>query len=162
MSRLLKLRESMKKYNINYYIIPSSDPHQSEYVAEYYTGRAAISGFTGSAGTLLVGENEAKLWTDGRYFIQAENELKDSGIKLFKMGEEGVPTIEEYLLEKLPKNSTLGFDGRVMSVKEGQSLANKLAFKGINIEYKYDLVNDIWEDRCSLPTEKAFLLGYNS
>ena len=103
--------------------------------------------------------DEAGLWTDGRYFIQAENELKDSGIKLFKMGEEGVPTIEEYLLEKLPKNSTLGFDGRVMSVKEGQSLANKLAFKGINIEYKYDLVNDIWEDRCSLPTEKAFLLG---
>ena len=103
--------------------------------------------------------DEAGLWTDGRYFIQAENELKDSGIKLFKMGEEGVPTIEEYLLEKLPKNSTLGFDGRVMSVKEGQSLANKLAFKGINIEYKYDLVNDIWKDRCSLPTEKAFLLG---
>ena len=103
--------------------------------------------------------DEAGLWTDGRYFIQAEQELKDSGIKLFKMGEEGVPTIEEYLLEKLPKNSTLGFDGRVMSVKEGQSLANKLAFKGINIEYKYDLVNDIWEDRCSLPTEKAFLLG---
>ena len=159
MRNVENLREAMKRNNINYYIIPSSDPHQSEYVAEYYTGRAAISGFTGSAGTLLVGENEAKLWTDGRYFIQAENELKDSGIKLFKMGEEGVPTIEEYLLEKLPKNSTLGFDGRVMSVKEGQSLANKLAFKGINIEYKYDLVNDIWEDRCSLPTEKAFLLG---
>ncbi|MDY3000216.1 MAG: aminopeptidase P family protein, partial [Romboutsia timonensis] len=113
----------------------------------------------GSAGTLIISMDEAGLWTDGRYFIQAENELKDSGIKLFKMGEEGVPTIEEYLLEKLPKNSTLGFDGRVMSVKEGQSLANKLAFKGINIEYKYDLVNDIWEDRCSLPTEKAFLLG---
>ena len=118
-----------------------------------------MSGFTGSAGTLIISMDEAGLWTDGRYFIQAEQELKDSGIKLFKMGEEGVPTIEEYLLEKLPKNSTLGFDGRVMSVKEGQSLANKLAFKGINIEYKYDLVNDIWEDRCSLPTEKAFLLG---
>lgn len=118
-----------------------------------------MSGFTGSSGTLIISMDEAGLWTDGRYFIQAENELKDSGIKLFKMGEEGVPTIEEYLLEKLPKNSTLGFDGRVMSVKEGQSLANKLAFKGINIEYKYDLVNDIWEDRCSLPTEKAFLLG---
>ena len=118
-----------------------------------------MSGFTGSSGTLIISMDEAGLWTDGRYFIQAENELKDSGIKLFKMGEEGVPTIEEYLLEKLPKNSTLGFDGRVMSVKEGQSLANKLAFKGINIEYKYDLVNDIWKDRCSLPTEKAFLLG---
>lgn len=115
-----------------------------------------MSGFTGSAGTLIISMDEAGLWTDGRYFIQAENELKDSGIKLFKMGEEGVPTIEEYLLEKLPKNSTFGFDGRVMSVKEGQSLANKLAFKGINIEYKYDLVNDIWEDRCSLPTEKHF------
>ena len=76
------------------------------------------------------------------------------------MGEEGVPTIEEYLLEKLPKNSTLGFDGRVMSVKEGQSLANKLAFKGINIEYKYDLVNDIWEDRCLTTYRKSIFIRY--
>ena len=149
----------MKEKNIYAYIVPSSDYHQSEYVGDYFKSREFMSGFTGSAGTLIISMDEAGLWTDGRYFIQAENELKDSGIKLFKMGEEGVPTIGEYLLEKLPKNSTLGFDGRVMSVKEGQSLANKLAFKGINIEYKYDLVNDIWEDRCSLPTEKAFLLG---
>ena len=149
----------MKEKNIYAYIVPSSDYHQSEYVGDYFKSREFMSGFTGSSGTLIISMDEAGLWTDGRYFIQAENELKDSGIKLFKMGEEGVPTIEEYLLEKLPKNSTLGFDGRVMSVKEGQSLANKLAFKGINIEYKYDLVNDIWEDRCLLPTEKAFLLG---
>ncbi len=157
--RIENIRDLMKEKNIYAYIVPSSDYHQSEYVGDYFKSREFMSGFTGSAGTLIISMDEAGLWTDGRYFIQAENELKDSGIKLFKMGEDGVPTIEEYLLEKLPKNSTLGFDGRVMSVKEGQSLANKLAFKGINIEYKYDLVNDIWEDRCSLPTEKAFLLG---
>ena len=157
--RIENIRDLMKEKNIYAYIVPSSDYHQSEYVGDYFKSREFMSGFTGSAGTLIISMDEAGLWTDGRYFIQAENELKDSGIKLFKMGEEGVPTIEEYLLEKLPKNSTLGFDGRVMSVKEGQSLANKLAFKGINIEYKYNLVNDIWEDRCSLPTGKAFLLG---
>lgn len=157
--RIEKIRNLMKEKNIYAYIVPSSDYHQSEYVGDYFKSREFMSGFTGSAGTLIVSMDEAGLWTDGRYFIQAEHELKNSGIKLFKMGEDGVPTIEEYLLEKLPKNSTIGFDGRVMSVKEGQSLANKLAFKGINIEYKYDLVNDIWEDRCSLPTEKAFLLG---
>lgn len=157
--RIENIRDLMKEKNIYAYIVPSSDYHQSEYVGDYFKSREFMSGFTGSSGTLIISMDEAGLWTDGRYFIQAENELKDSGIKLFKMGEEGVPTIEEYLLEKLPKNSTLGFDGRAMSVKEGQSLANKLAFKGINIEYKYDLVNDIWEDRCSLPTEKAFLLG---
>lgn len=156
--RIENIRDLMKEKNIYAYIVPSSDYHQSEYVGDYFKSREFMSGFTGSSGTLIISMDEAGLWTDGRYFIQAEQELKDSGIKLFKMGEEGVPTIEEYLLEKLPKNSTLGFDGRVMSVKEGQSLANKLAFKGINIEYKYDLVNDIWEDRCSLPTEKAFLL----
>lgn len=156
--RIEKIRDLMKEKNIYAYIVPSSDYHQSEYVGDYFKSREFMSGFTGSAGTLIISMDEAGLWTDGRYFIQAENELKDSGIKLFKMGEEGVPTIEEYLLEKLPKNSTLGFDGRVMSVKEGQSLASKLSFKGINIEYKYDLVNDIWKERCSLPTEKAFLL----
>lgn len=156
--RIEKIRDLMKEKMIYAYIVPSSDYHQSEYVGDYFKSREFMSGFTGSAGTLIISMDEAGLWTDGRYFIQAENELKDSGIKLFKMGEEGVPTIEEYLLEKLPKNSTLGFDGRVMSVKEGQSLASKLSFKGINIEYKYDLVNDIWKERCSLPTEKAFLL----
>ena len=156
--RIEKIRDLMKEKNIYAYIVPSSDYHQSEYVGDYFKAREFMSGFTGSAGTLIVSMDEVGLWTDGRYFIQAEQELKHSGIKLFKMGEEGVPTIEEYLLEKLPKNSTLGFDGRVISVKEGQNLANKLVFKGINIEYKYDLVNDIWQDRCSLPTEKAFLL----
>ena len=131
--RITNLRNLMKEKNIHTYIVPSSDYHQSEYVGDYFKCREFMSGFTGSAGTLLVSIDEAGLWTDGRYFIQAENELKGSDIKLFKMGEEGVPTIQEYLLEKLPKNSTLGFDGRVMSVKEGENIAKKLAFKGVNI-----------------------------
>jgi hypothetical protein len=140
--RIDKMRNLMKEKNIYAYIVPSSDYHQSEYVGDYFKSREFMSGFTGSAGTLIISMDEVGLWTDGRYFIQAENELKGSDIKLFKMGEEGVPTILEYLLEKLPKNSTLGFDGRVMSVKEGQNFANKLAFKNIIIDYKYDLVND--------------------
>ena len=97
MNNIMKLRETMDKNNINHYIIPSSDPHQSEYVADYYKGRAYISGFTGSAGTLLVSKETAKLWTDGRYFIQANNELKDSGIDLMKMRIPGVISLEEWI-----------------------------------------------------------------
>lgn len=100
MNNIIKLREAMDINNINKYIIPSSDPHQSEYVADYYKGRAYISGFTGSAGTLLVSKGSAKLWTDGRYFIQANNELKDSGIDLMKMRNPGAISLEEWIEEK--------------------------------------------------------------
>lgn len=158
-NRIEKLRTLMNEKNIYAYIIPSSDYHQSEYVGDYFKSRQFISRFTGSAGTVVVTKDEAGLWTDGRYFIQAENELKNSGIELFKIGEEGVPTIDEYLVEKLPKNSMLGFDGKVMCSKEGEDLAKKLEFKNISIKYDEDLVNDIWEDRPILPSEKAFLFG---
>ena len=93
--RIENIRDLMKEKNIYAYIVPSSDYHQSEYVGDYFKSREFMSGFTGSSGTLIISMDEAGLWTDGRYFIQAENELKDSGIKLFKMGEEGVPTIED-------------------------------------------------------------------
>ena len=155
---LEKLRECMKEYGIDAYIIPSSDSHQSEYVGEYFKSRAYISGFTGSAGTLVVTMEEAGLWTDGRYFIQAENQLKNTGIKLFKMGEEGVPTTKEYLCDKMANNSTLGFDGRLISANEGKALQEALKDKNINIKYEYDLVDKVWEDRPLLSTEKAFLL----
>jgi Xaa-Pro aminopeptidase len=157
--RVEKLRSIMKEKNIYAYMMPSSDYHQSEYVGDYFKSREFISGFTGSAGTVIVTQDEAGLWTDGRYFIQAENELKNSDIKLFKMGEEGVPTVEQYLVDSIPKDSSLGFDGKVICAKEGQNLASKLEFKNISIEYDYDLVNDVWEERCSLPNKKAFLLG---
>ena len=155
---LEKLRDCMKEYGIDAYIIPSSDSHQSEYVGEYFKSRAYISGFTGSAGTLVVTMEEAGLWTDGRYFIQAENQLKNTGIKLFKMGEEGVPTTKEYLCDKMANNSTLGFDGRLISANEGKALQEALKDKNINIKYEYDLVDKVWEDRPLLSTEKAFLL----
>lgn len=156
--RLAKLREYMSEKNIDAYIIPSSDNHQSEYVGDHFKCREFISGFTGSAGTVVVTMEEAGLWTDGRYFIQAEKELEGSTIKLFKMGEEGVPTTEEYLYESLKDGKTLGFDGRVICAKEGINLEKKLAKKNIKIVYDYDLVGMIWNDRPDLSTAKAFLL----
>lgn len=156
--RLENLRKYMGEYKIDAYIIPSSDNHQSEYVGDYFKARAYISGFTGSAGTLIVTMDEAGLWTDGRYFIQAENQLKNTGIKLFKMGEEGVPTTQEYLCDKLDKESTLGFDGRLISANEGKNLEEKLKGKNVSIKYEYDLVDKVWNDRPSLSKEKAFLL----
>ncbi|WP_437343271.1 aminopeptidase P family protein [Paraclostridium dentum] len=159
--RLESLRKYMGEYKIDAYIIPSSDNHQSEYVGDYFKSRAYISGFTGSAGTLVVTMDEAGLWTDGRYFIQAENQLKNTGIKLFKMGEEGVPTTQEFICEKLYKGSTLGFDGRLISANEGKSLEEKLKEKNVSIKYEYDLVDKVWNDRPSLSNEKAFLLKVN-
>ena len=156
--RLAKLREYMSEKNIDAYIIPSSDNHQSEYVGDHFKCREFISGFTGSAGTVVVTMEEAGLWTDGRYFIQAEKELEGSTIKLFKMGEEGVPTTEEYLYESLKDGKILGFDGRVICAKEGINLEKKLAKKNIKIVYDYDLVGMIWNDRHDLSTAKAFLL----
>ena len=107
-NRIEELRKIMNQKSIYAYIIPSSDFHQSEYVGEYFKSREFISGFTGSAGTVVVTMDEAGLWTDGRYFLQAEKELEGSGIKLFKSGVNGVPEIEDYLLEVMPENSVLG------------------------------------------------------
>lgn len=157
MNNIEKLREVMRVEKINYYIIPSSDFHQSEYVAEYFKGREFISGFTGSAGTLLVGIEEAYLWTDGRYFIQAENELKGSGICLMKMRTPGYPTIEEWIKKNIKENETLGFDGRLFSVSQYET------YLGISKENKFkiimekDLLRHIWKDRRDLPKEKVFL-----
>ena len=157
MSKLKKLREVMKKYNINYYIIPSADPHQSEYVAEYYRGRAEVSGFTGSAGTLLVGEKEAKLWTDGRYFIQAAEQLQGTGIDLMKMATPGYDTIDQWIEKNIKENETLGFDGSCYSAnqyKELLKIAKKNSFK---IKMDKDLLEEIWNDRPSLPEDKIFV-----
>lgn len=156
--RIENLRNILNEKEIFAYIIPSSDYHQSEYVSDYFKSREFMSGFTGSAGTLIVTQDEAGLWVDGRYFIQAEEQIKGSNIKLFKMGEENVPTIEEYLIDNMPKNSILGFDGKVISANEGRSYLEKLGFKNIDIEYDNDLVNLLWKDRDILPNEKAFSL----
>lgn len=157
MNNLEQLREVMKEENIDYYIIPSSDAHQSEYVAEYFKGREFISGFTGSAGTLLVGRKEAYLWTDGRYFIQADKELNGSGISLMKIRTPGYPTIEEWIRSNIKANETLGFDGKVFSVKEYEGYLNIAKEIGFNINMGNDLLDNIWTDRPELPQDKIFI-----
>jgi len=157
--RIIKLRELMKKRGIDVYVVPSSDYHQSEYVGEYFKSREFISGFTGSAGTIVVTENEAGLWTDGRYFIQAEKQLKESTITLFKMGEENVPTYIEYIGKNLKNGQCLGFDGKVLSGKNVFDIKTGFGKKEIKIEDRYDLIGEMWSDRPALPKSDVFILA---
>lgn len=157
--RLAALRELMEKKGIDVYVVPTADFHQSEYVGEHFKARKFITGFSGSAGTAVVTKTEAYLWTDGRYFIQAAAQLEGTTVGLMKMGEPGVPTIPAYLEETLKAGETLGFDGRVVSVGEGAEYAQIAAKCGASVNYKEDLVDEIWTDRPELSTEPAFALG---
>lgn len=156
--KIAKLKELMKERGIDYYIIPSADYHQSEYVGDYFKGREWISGFTGSAGTVVVTQNEVGLWTDGRYFIQAEKQLQGSGITLFKMGEEGVPTFIQYIVNNIQSGETLGFDGKVLATNTVLDFEAKLKDKKVNFNFEFDLVGEIWRDRPSLPASQVFVL----
>ncbi|WP_461812013.1 aminopeptidase P family protein [Faecalimonas sp.] len=156
--RIAKLRSLMEEKNIDMYIVPSADNHQSEYVGEHFKAREFITGFTGSAGTAVITRTEAGLWTDGRYFLQAEQQLEGSGVELYRMGNPGVPTVLEFIANKLEENGTLGFDGRLVAVDEGKEYAKAASTKGGSINYVYDLVDEVWEDRPALSTEKAFAL----
>ena len=157
--RVEALRKLMKDRNIEAYIIPSSDYHESEYVGDYFKAREFISGFTGSAGTVVVTQKEAGLWTDGRYFIQAEKQLEGTGIKLFKIGEEGVPTIITYLENNLLENNQVGFDGRVITASQALELKNKFAKMNVTLSTSEDLVGAVWASRPELSKAQAFLLG---
>lgn len=148
----------MKEQGIDIYLIPTSDFHESEYVGAYFKARKFMSGFTGSAGTLVVTHTQAGLWTDGRYFIQAEAQLKNSGIDLYKMGMKDVLNIEDFIIEKMPEGGRLGFDGRVVNSRMGLKLEEKLKEKNASIIYDRDIVNDVWSDRPALSCEPAFLL----
>lgn len=155
--RINLLRVLMKKKNIDAYIIPSSDSHQSEYTQAHFKSREWISGFTGSAGTVVITKDKAFLWTDGRYFIQAEKELEESEIELFKSGESDVPTINEYLEQILKEGQTVGFDGKLFSYKETQQMEKSFSKKNIKLNIEYDLINKIWSSRPNLPREKVFI-----
>lgn len=155
--RVEALRNLMKERNIDAYIVPSGDPHQSEYVAEHYAARAYITGFTGSAGTAVITLNGAGLWTDGRYFIQAERQLNNTGVTLFKMGEPGVPTIEEFLNKSLEKKSTIGFDGKVISVDYFRNLNKSLKIKDFSFKVAEDLIDLVWNDRPAKPSTQVIL-----
>ena len=157
--RITALRALMEERGYDAYMVPTDDNHQSEYVGEHFKARAFITGFTGSAGTAVITKDAAGLWTDGRYFIQAEAQLSGSGVHLFKMGEPDVPTVEDYIADVLPEGGTLGFDGRVVAMGEGQALEEAAAKKHAKINYSEDLIDKIWEDRPPLSEEPAFALG---
>lgn len=155
--RILRLRSLMVEKNIDAYIVPTADPHQSEYVADYYEARQWISGFTGSAGTVIITGDRAILWADGRYFTQAEKEIEDSEFELFKMATPGYPSFTQWLAESMEEGQTIGFDGRLLSQKTLEELESKLGSKKINFNNKYDLIDEIWEDRPELPKTEVFL-----
>lgn len=152
------LRGEMQRAGVSVYIVPTSDFHDSEYVCPYFETRRFLSGFTGSAGTLVVSENEAALFTDGRYFIQAEKELSGSGIVLMKSGEEGVPTVREYAEKILPENGSIGFDGRVVTAAAGEKYAAIAEKKGGKAVCDIDLAESIWTDRPELAHTDIYVL----
>lgn len=151
--RLSSLRALMKEKGIDAYLVPTDDFHASEYVGDYFKCRKFITGFTGSAGTAVVMQDMAGLWTDGRYFIQAAQQLEGSTVKLFKMGEPDVPTVHEFLEEHLKEGQCLGFDGRTVGAKEAEELSSKLSKNGVAISCDWDLIGEIWKDRPSLSCE---------
>jgi len=148
-TRIEKLRKLMREEGIAAYLIPTDDFHGSEYVGEFFKCRQYISGFTGSAGTVVVTLDKAGLWTDGRYFLQAEAELLGSGIDLYRQGQVGVPSVEEFLSSNLKEGETLGFDGRTVTYVTAQKLKKALKDRNIKFSYDVDLVGDIWEERPS-------------
>ena len=157
--RIAKLRELMKENGIDAYVVPTSDFHQSEYVGEHFKARKFITGFTGSAGTAVITLDEARLWTDGRYFTQAAKQLEGSGVELMRMAEPGVPTINEYLKSTVSEGNCLGFDGRVVAMGDGQGYESIIEENNATIKYEVDLTDEIWEDRPELSKKPAFKLG---
>lgn len=156
--RIAALRALMKEKEIQVYVVPTSDYHQSEYVSEYFKEREYLTGFTGSAGTVVVTMEEAGLWTDGRYFIQAEREIAGSEVKLYPMGMEDVPTVREYVERQMEKGCNVGFDGRVLDAKAGAFYRKAADRHNVHICPQETLVHEIWQDRPAFPVSQAFIL----
>lgn len=148
----------MKEKKIDAYLVATDDFHGSEYVGDYFKCRKYITGFTGSAGTAIITQDMAGLWTDGRYFIQAADQLRDTTIELFKSGEPGVPTMHQFLNDKLEEGMCLGFDGRTVSAREAEELQELLQEKHITFSVNDDLIGEIWEDRPVLSCEPVMEL----
>lgn len=156
MNKIKNLQNLMKERGISAYIVPTEDFHGSEYVGAHFKLREYLSGFTGSAGTLLVTLDGAYLWTDGRYFLQAARELDGSGITLMKSGEPDVPEITKFLQDSLSENSVLGFDGRVLSADFVLRL--KKSLPTVTIKSDEDLGDLVWENRPPLSTKPVYEL----
>lgn len=154
--RLSALRKIMQEKGVDYYLIPTGDFHNSEYVNDYFKCRAFISGFTGSNGSMVISKEQACLWTDGRYFIQCEREIEGSGIVMMKISEPGVPSIVEYLKNNMKAGETLAFDGRCVNSSQYLDFQEKL--KDIHYKMDEDLVDLIWDDRPEMPATDLFLI----
>ena len=148
--RLATLRREMAQHGMNGYVVVTDDFHGSEYVGDFFKARAYLSGFTGSAGTLVILPERAALWTDGRYFLQAADQLAGSGIELMRMGQPDVPTIGAFLAEQLPEGGVLGFDGRTVSNGFAGTLRDALKDKNIRFAGDKDLVDAVWSHRPAL------------
>lgn len=157
--RLAALRRRMSEEGVDAYLVPTDDYHNSEYVGDFFKCRKFLTGFTGSAGTAVVTKDDACLWTDGRYFLQAGKQLEGSDFRLMKIGEEGVPTIDQYVTDVLSDGETFGFDGRCMSAGKGDRFERELKKKGVKIVSQLDLVGDIWEDRPARSMKPVWELG---
>lgn len=156
--KITALRSEMKAAGVDVYIVPTSDFHDSEYVSPYFMARRFLSGFTGSAGTLVVTADEAALFTDGRYFLQAENQLSGSNMTLMKSGEPNVPTVKKYVEDSLPNGGAIGFDGRVVTGSAGESYEKLVEKKGGRVICDIDLADKVWIDRPALEHTEIFLL----
>ena len=155
--KLQVLREKMREDKIHAYIIPSTDPHLNEYVPAHYKAREWISGFTGSAGTVVVTLDKAILWTDGRYYIQADRQIEGSEFELYKM-EKGVPNYMEFIKQNLSKGQTVGFDGKVLPCADVLKMKKSFDDKGILIKSDVDLISKIWtKDRPPIPAGQVFI-----
>lgn len=153
-----QLRARMKELGIDAYLIPTADFHESEYVGEFFKCRHFLTGFNGTAGTAVITMDKAGLWTDGRYFVQAEEQLSGSEIKLYRMGEPEFPTLDEFLEKELPVDGCLGFDGRVVNSELGYGLQNLLQEKNVTINCSKDLVGEIWTSRPAMSCEPIWSL----
>ena len=156
--RLAALSKEMAKRNISIYVVPTADFHESEYVGEHFKARKFITGFTGSAGTAVITMEEAGLWTDGRYFVQAEKQLQGSTVTLYRMGEEGIPTVNEFIEQKLKEGGTIGFDGRVVNTRWGLQLKEIAKKKNGALYVEEDQIDLIWKDRPALAKTPMFIL----
>lgn len=156
--RVARLRQFMQAQGIAAFIVPSTDPHSGEYVPAHWESRKWISGFTGSAGTAVITLQQCGLWTDSRYFLQAEEQLADTGFKLFKDRLPETPSIAEWLGRILQKNDKVGIDGWVNTVSEVEILQKKLFAHGLEVVSVTDPFETIWEDRPSIPQNKPFIL----
>ena len=156
--RLKKIRQRMKEENIDAYLVLSSDYHESEYTSDFFKCREFLTGFTGSSGDVVILLTESALWTDGRYFLQAESELSGSSISLFRIGEEGVEDLDQYLFNNLYPGAVLGVDGKTICIEKYLELKKLLQKKQISIRIDCDLVGDIWENRPKMPCQPVWKL----